>query len=206
MFKNNSWRYALHSFKLLLITVPFLFSLYGCTDKHVPANCPPDCPEGITTLSVEETDRYMMGEWQVFTRQIEEAHATELQGTITIDKKISPGLYGGSLEGEVRFMKFDWRTWECAEPLLPNTISCRDDELIERANIKVTLGMSTDGIELVLGFKNGDVSVFMDVHENYIGRTLGPKLMAGEEIYMMGKIKDGKSALDSMDTSIIKMD
>ncbi|GLS90199.1 hypothetical protein GCM10007916_12660 [Psychromonas marina] len=189
-----------------LVVFSLLISVIsGCTDKHEPASCPPDCPEGITSSSITETDQYMMGEWQVFTRQINADNASELQGTMTIDNKISDGLYGGIIKGEARAMSFDFSDYDCSEKEELTFVYCSDKEMVLKVDWNVTLGMSTDGIELTISFPYSPVSIYMDVHENYIGRSLGVKFSTGEETYLMGKIINGKSPLDTMDTRTIKM-
>lgn len=192
--------------KYLSISLILLSSLYSCTDKHEPASCPPDCPDGMKSSSIEETDRYMMGEWDIFLRQISESLGTEMQGIITINSKISTGLYSGVINGKARYMKFDLLDdFDCSTQQ-DLSISCSDKESIERMDWKVTVGISTDGIELVLGSPRGDISIYMDVHESHIERSLGTKFYTGEETYLMGKIINGKSPLDTMDTRTIKMD
>lgn len=191
--------------KTLSISLLLVTTLSGCSDNHEPANCPPECPDGMTTSSIEETDRYMMGEWRLFTRQISVDNATELQGTITINNKVSAGLYSGVIKGEARFMQFDGVGFDCKAPHLLDLISCYDDESIARMDWKVTLGMSSDGIELVLSFPDQNRSIYMDVEESHFERSLGVKFSTGEETYLMGKIINGKSALDAMDTRVIKM-
>lgn len=191
--------------KILSISLLLVSTLTGCSENYEPVNCPPECPDGMTTSSIEETDGYMMGEWELFTRQLSADYATELQGTITINNKVSAGLYSGFIKGKARFIKFDGVGYDCKAPQTLDLISCFDDESIARMDWKVTLGMSTDGIELVLSFPDQDRSIYMDVEENHFERSLGVKFTTGEETYLMGKIINGTSALDAMDIHVIKM-
>lgn len=190
--------------EFILLATTFAM-LCGCTDQHQPADCPPACPNGMNTTNIRETDQFMIGQWELFLRQISADNATEITGKISVVRKLSPGVYQGTINGEGRFMKFNHKVWDCGT-LEPSTLVCRDKELIESINAEVTVSTSKDGIELQFKKKLNNFSIYMDVKDGYFERTAGKKFKTGEETYVMAKVINGKSALDTMDTRTIKID
>lgn len=188
--------------KKIAISTVFISLLNGCGGAYEAAMCPPDCPEGLSSSSVEETDKFILGEWALFLRQIDDDQATEISGEIVIDRKVSNGFYNGKLKGKFRSLLFkeffSESNWSCDEPSDVN-IFCSEKELIEHANWDVNVLLSEDGVKLVMLAPNGDIDIFMDVHDDHIGRRLGKAWHSGEETYLMAKIINGRSALDTMD-------
>ena len=192
----------MNSLTKLSINLLFLIILNGCGDNYDPTTCPPDCPDGLSTSSIIETDNFMLGKYDLFMRQISDEQATEFTGVLDINTKISNGLYSAVLKGRAYYTLFDGK-WKC-DIKSPQSISCTDRKSVEKFDWNVIVTLSTDGVKMTINTKNDDIDIYMDIHASYIGRRLGREYYTGEETYLIAKIANEKSALDFMNLNLIK--